>query len=79
MTIARDPSLDALVADLSADLRPVRRLPPPPLRAAAWIGLALAMGGGLALSCDLPALWSRLAAAPDMWLAAAASVATAAS
>ncbi len=41
--MADDTTLDAVVTRLSADLSPVRRLPPPSLRAAAWIGVALAM------------------------------------
>ncbi len=71
-------SLDDLVAGLSAELVPVRRLPAPALRAAAWIGLAVAMGLVLAPSCDMPALGRRLTAAPDMWMAVAGSTATAA-
>ncbi|WP_237479284.1 NrsF family protein [Lichenibacterium dinghuense] len=75
--MANEGTLDAMVARLSADLRPVRRLPSPPLRAAAWIGAALAMAVGLCFFCDLPALRERLAAAPDMWIAVAGSTATA--
>lgn len=75
--MATDPGLDAVVARLSADLAPVRRLPSPPVRAACWIGVAAVIAAGLALSCDLPALGRRLAAAPDMWLAVLASGATA--
>ena len=72
-----DRSLDDTVARLSADLRPVRRLPAPPLRAASWIGLVAAMALGLACFCDLPGLGRRLTVAPDMWLAVAASTTTA--
>ena len=77
MGMSRDSALDLVVARLAADLRPVRRLPAPPLRAAAWIGLVALMAGGLAVFCDLPALRDRLAAAPDMWLAVVGSTATA--
>lgn len=75
--MASEPTLDSVVARLSADLRPVRRLPAPPFRAAAWIGLAALMALGLSCFCDLPALRHRLAAAPDMWLAVVGSTATA--
>ncbi len=70
-------SLEDLVAGLSAELVPVRRLPVPALRAAAWVGLVAAMGLVLAASCDMPALGRRLTAAPDMWMAVAGSTATA--
>jgi hypothetical protein len=43
------PSTDALIARLSGDLVAVRRLPPPPLRAAGWIALATVLAVGLAL------------------------------
>lgn len=75
--MASERTLDAVVARLAADLRPVRRLPAPPIRAAAWIGLMAAMAAALSAFCDLPALRDRLAAAPDMWLAVAGSTATA--
>ena len=75
--MATEHTFDAVVARLSADLHPVRRLPAPPWRAAAWIGLVVVMAVGLALFCDLEALRIRLAAAPDMWLAVVGSTATA--
>lgn len=76
MPTARD--IDDIVAHLSADLRPVRCLPPPYARAAGWVGLVLVMALGLACFCDMPALGRRLAAAPDMWAAVLGSSATAA-
>lgn len=76
--MATEHAYDTVVARLSADLRPVRRLPAPPWRAAAWIGIVVAMAVGLAMFCDLAALRGRLAAAPDMWLAVVGSTATAA-
>lgn len=76
--MAEDRSLDDIVARLAADLAPVRRLPAPALRAAAWLGLVAAMALGLAAFCDLPALGRRLMVAPDMWLAVMGSTATAA-
>ncbi len=39
---------DLLIARLAADARPVRRLRPPPQRAAGWIGLTVALVMGLA-------------------------------
>ena len=75
--MASERTLDSMVARLSADLRPVRRLPAPPLRAAIWIGLVAAMAVGLSAFCDLSALRDRLGAAPDMWLAVMGSTATA--
>ncbi|RYB03313.1 NrsF family protein [Lichenibacterium ramalinae] len=75
--MATDRRLDDVVARLSADLAPVRRLPSPPVRAACWIGIAAVLAAGLALSCDLPALGRRLMVAPDMWLAVLASTTTA--
>ena len=71
------PSIDAVMADLVSDLTPVKRLLPPALRAAAWLGLVVAMGLGFASLCDLPALGRRLMSAPDMWISVAASVSTA--
>ena len=70
-------TLDEIVASLSADLRPVRRLPAPSLRAALWVGVAATMAAGLALCCDLDAMTDRLKAAPDMWLAVLGSTFTA--
>ena len=75
--MATDRGLDDVVARLSADLAPVRRLPSPPVRAACWVGVAVALAAVLALSCDLPALGRRMTVAPDMWLAVASSTATA--
>ncbi len=69
--------LDDTVARLTADLAPVRRLSPPPVRAARWLGLVVVMGAGLAAFCDLPELRHRLMIAPDMWLAVLASSLTA--
>ncbi len=68
--------LDRLIADLSADLRPVRRLSPPLWRAAAWLGAVVAAGLGLACVADLPAMLDRLRSTPDMSLAITGSVFT---
>ncbi len=72
-----DPTLDAVVASLASDLRPVRRLPSPVLRTAAWLGLVAGMALVLASFCDLTALGRRLMLAPDMWISVGASCATA--
>ncbi|HJU18005.1 MAG TPA: NrsF family protein [Stellaceae bacterium] len=70
-------SPDVLIQALTADLSPVRRLVPPPLRALGW--LAAVGGSAAALACfaDLGAVARRLAAAPDMWLAVTGSLLTA--
>lgn len=57
---------DALISALAADLRPVRRLPRPGVRALGWLAAVLAVGAGLAVVADLPALQARLRAAPDL-------------
>lgn len=75
--VTTETSLDAIVADLASDLTPVRRLLPPALRAAIWLGLVTTMGVALACFCDLSALAHRLMFAPDMWISVAASAATA--
>jgi len=68
---------DPLISDLAADLKPVRRLPPPVLRALGWLGAVAAIAVGLASFADLEAMWERITAAPDMWLAVLGSAATA--
>ena len=70
-------TLDDIVASLSADLRPVRRLPAPSLRAASWVGVVAGMAAGLACCCNLGAMTDHLKAAPDMWLAVLGSTLTA--
>ena len=77
-TLPRAEGHERLIHDLAADLRPVRRLRPPGLRALAWLAAVGAAGAGLASISDLGAVRDRLAAAPDMWLALAGSAATAA-
>lgn len=71
----RDPG-ERLIKALADDLRPVRRLPPPAVRALAWLALVAAAAVGLAAFADLHAVWRRLSAAPDMWLAVVGSTAT---
>lgn len=68
---------DSLISGLTADLRPVRRLAPPMLRAAVWLAAVVVVGFGLAIFADVHAMWLRLTATPDMSLAVAGAAATA--
>jgi hypothetical protein len=68
---------ERLIRDLGADLAPVRRLPPPSLRALGWLTVVAAVAIALATVANLSAMWHRLSAAPDMWLAVLGSTATA--
>lgn len=68
---------DRLIHGLAADLKPVRRLPSPALRALFWLAVVAALAAGLAAFADLDAMWQRLTAAPDLWLAVAGSLLTA--
>jgi hypothetical protein len=65
-----------LIRGLATGLAPVHRLPSPSRRALVW----LAAVGGIALAlapfADIAALWGRITAAPDMWLAVLGSLAT---
>jgi hypothetical protein len=72
-----DSRHESLIRGLAADLKPVRRLPAPMVRAFAWLGAVAAIGLGLAIFADLHTMWERMTAAPDMWLAVAGSTATA--
>lgn len=68
--------VENLITDLVADLRPVRRLAPPWLRAMGWLAVVAAVGGVLAAFADLPGIAHRLRYVPDMWLAVLGSGAT---
>jgi hypothetical protein len=70
-------SPDALIEILARDLRPVRRLSPPLLRALGWLAVVGALAVGLACFADIGAMVRRLTAAPDMWLAVTGSTLTA--
>ena len=72
-----DSTNERLISDLVADLAPVQRLQPPSLRALAWLAVVVATAIVLAMIADLSALWHRLSAAPDMWLAVIGSTLTA--
>ena len=65
-----------MIHGLIADLKPVRRLPPPGWRALLWLALVAALAFTLAAVSDRPAVVARLAAAPDMWLSAGGSALT---
>lgn len=68
--------IDTLIAELSADLRPVRRLPNPFVRAGLWLGAVGLAAAVLACFAKLDAIANRLAGAPDMGLAVIGSVST---
>jgi hypothetical protein len=70
-------SHDRLIHGLAADLKPVKRLQRPMLRALAWLGVVLAIAVALAAFADVNAMWQRVTAAPDLWLAVVGSTGTA--
>lgn len=72
-----DRNHDRLIAGLTADLKPVRRLPAPSLRALLWLAVVVAIALPLAYFSDLHGIAVRLMAAPDMWLAVTGSTLTA--
>jgi hypothetical protein len=78
-----DPSIlaptareEELIASLVDNLKPARRLYPPMLRAALWLGAVLVFVVGVACFADLGAFWRRTFAANDLTLAYFGSVAT---
>ncbi len=70
--------LDSFVSGLVADLRPVKPLRSPWLRASIWLGLVAIIALGLVGFADISAFRERMAGAPDMWLAVVGSALTAA-
>jgi len=64
---------EAFIQSLTADLKPVRRLPPPGRRALLWLAWVAALAFTLAAVADRSAVAARLGAAPDMWLSAIGS------
>jgi hypothetical protein len=70
-------SNERLVQELSADLTTVRRLPSPGLRVLIWLAIIGSMALALTTVSDVKGMIIRLMAAPDMWLAALASMFTA--
>jgi hypothetical protein len=67
---------DRLIGALAADLRPVRRLRPPALRAALFLGVVAAAALGFSAVVPLGPIAARLAGADDMWLSVAGSALT---
>ena len=67
---------EALLADLVADLRPVRRIGTPWARALFWLMLVLVLALVLAWFADMPAVEARLTAVPDMGEAVLGSILT---
>jgi hypothetical protein len=68
---------DELIHGLAADLKPVKRLQRPLLRALIWLGVVAAIAVALAAFANVAAMWQRVSAAPDLWLAVIGSTATA--
>ena len=69
-------SNDRLISVLSAGLRRVRPLPSPALRTLIWLMLVVAIAVVLATFADVAAIWHRVTAVPDMWLAVLGSITT---
>jgi hypothetical protein len=69
---------DRLIGALAANLQPVRPVRSPLMRAVIWLALVAAIAAALAMFANLPAIWHRLTATPDMWLAVIGSASTAA-
>lgn len=68
---------DRLIGELAGSLRPVQRLPSPMLRALGWLGVVTAIAVALSCFANLDAVWQRVTAAPDLWLAVVGSTVTA--
>lgn len=71
-----DDANDRLIGALSAILQPVQPLPPPALRTLTWLILVAAIAAPLAMFGNAAAMWQRITALPDMWLAVLGSIAT---
>ena len=71
-----DHSNDRLIGALVADLRPVRPLLPPALRALIWLMFVAAVAVAIAMFAGVGAVSRRMTAIPDMWLAVLGSIAT---
>jgi hypothetical protein len=68
--------VDDLIDRLGADLRPVRRLRSPWIRAGFWLSGVAALALALASIAKLGAIEHRLMAVPDMWAATLGAAAT---
>jgi len=71
-----DESNDRLIRALAANLAPVRPLSPPALRTLLWLVLVAAIAAALAMFADTAAMWQRMTATPDMWVAGLGAIAT---
>ena len=71
-----DRSNDRLIRTLAANLEPVGPLSPPALRTLFWLILVAVVAAALTIFADTAAMWHRMSAAPDMWLAGLGSIAT---
>lgn len=69
--------LDRTINYLTADLRPVRRLAPPLLRASAWLALVGALGAAFATVVASHEDLARLVQVPDLLLSTAGALLTA--
>jgi hypothetical protein len=69
-------SQEQLIARLSGELRPVKRLASPAWRTALWLAAVAALGVPLTLGAHWSAFAARLMAAPDMWLSLAGAALT---
>ena len=72
-----DGAVDDFIDGLAEDLRPVRRLPSPWVRASLWLAVVGVAAAVLAWFSDLSDLAHRLTYVPDMWVAVLGSVLTA--
>jgi hypothetical protein len=75
--MAEDRNIAGLIGELSADLTPVRRLPPPWLRAAIWLVAVLVVGAVLVATRTLLPALGIIGNDPFMLPGAYASLATA--
>src|ERR1700733_877750 len=70
-------SHESLIHALGEDLKPVKPLRRPLWRALGWLAWLLVLAIVLALFADTAQMMKRLMEAPDLWLAAMGSMATA--
>lgn len=76
-TMSSDPRQQALIDTLGAALTPVRRLPPPWLRAFGWLLVVAAIAAALLMHYGTAPMLRRWAGAPDLaWAGAGAMLTT---
>ena len=68
---------EALIRQLAAELRPVRRLRPPGFRAMLWLGAVLVLGGLVALTANMQEFERTFMEVPDLRFAMIGSALTA--